>query len=119
MAKNESLATNNSHGVIQLYAPPPRSFSAPPPESFAAASSVSGRASATPEVIARTRSAAFDRRAQTDKSNKKLRKNLSKVGRALSNPRNEAVVNLLKQYENEPTPDRLEECIEFMEELED
>ena len=119
IAKNESLAQNNSHGVIQLYAPPPRSSSAPPPESFAAASSVSGRASATPEVIARTRSAAFDRRAQTDKSNKKLRKNLSKVGRALSNPRNEAVVNLLKQYENEPTPDRLDECIEFMEELEE
>jgi hypothetical protein len=48
-----------------------------------------------------------------------MRRNLGKVGRALSKPRDEAVVNLLMQYENEPTPDRLDECVDFMEESED
>lgn len=121
IAINESQQQmNNPPGVLHVQ-PPPRAASCPPTESIptaAAASSVPS-AAPTPDVIARTRSAAFDRRSKTDKSNKKMRKNLGKVGRALSNPRDEAVVNLLMQYQNEPTPDRLDECIDFMEELED
>jgi hypothetical protein len=108
------IAMNESK-EIQLYQPPPRAASAPP----AASASVSAGVVASPEFISRTREAAFDKRAQTDKSNKRLRRNLSKVGQALSKPYNEAVVNLLTHYKNDPTPDRLDESLEFMEELDD
>jgi hypothetical protein len=118
IAINESELTRT--GVIHLQHPPPPRAASAPPTAFPNVASASGAIPAsTPEVIARTRSAAFERRANTDKSNKKMRKNLSKVGRALSNPRDNAIVNLLMQYQNEPTPDRLDECIDFMEELED
>jgi hypothetical protein len=109
------IAMNESK-EIQLYQPPPRAASAPPP---AASASASAGVVASPEFISRTREAAFDKRAQTDKSNKRLRRNLSKVGQALSKPYNEAVVNLLTHYKNDPTPDRLDESLEFMEELDD
>jgi ABC-type taurine transport system substrate-binding protein len=72
-----------------------------------------------PEVLSRTRSDALRRRRQTDKSNKKLRRQLSKVAKALSNPKDEAMVNVLKEYEDEPTAVRLDECIDFMEECEE
>ena len=44
---------------------------------------------------------------------------MSKVAKALSNPKDEAMVNVLKEYEDEPTAVRLDECIDFMEECEE
>ena len=103
----------------------PRSSSAPPPSMLHAHAAEVGKSltpppsNTTPEVVSRTRSAAFKRRKETDKSNKKLRKSLSKVAKALSNPKDEAVVNALFEVADENTPARLEECIDFMNELED
>lgn len=37
----------------------------------------------------------------------------------MSNPKDEAVVNALNAVADEPTPARLDECLDFMEELED
>ena len=102
-----------------------RSASAPPPSMLIGSVPEVGRSltppppTTTPELVSRTRSAAFKRRQQTDKSNKKLRKSLTKVAKALSNPKDEAVVNALNAVADEPTPARLDECLDFMEELED
>ena len=48
-----------------------------------------------------------------------MRRQLSKVAKALSSPKDEAIVNVLKEFEDEPTPVRLDECIDFMEECEE
>ena len=102
----------------------PRSSSAPPPSMLQHTAEVARSltpppSNKTPEVVSRTRSAAFKKRKETDKSNKKLRKSLTKVAKALSNPKDEAVVNALFEVADENTPARLEECMEFMDELEE
>jgi hypothetical protein len=61
---------NNSNGVIHLQLPP-RALSAAPPPTFSAAAPFVG---ATPKFISRTHTAAFDRRAQTDKTQNKQKK---------------------------------------------
>ena len=47
------------------------------------------------------------------------RRALAKVNECLSEPKNNALVNWLKSVADEPTPLRLEECLEYMEDIEE
>lgn len=93
---------------------------AAPPAAFAptmAATAVAASATpGTPQYIARTREAVLQMRKTTDKKDKK-RKTMTHLAAALSNPKNEAVVNALKLSKDDPTPDRVEDALEFMDDL--
>ena len=85
--------------------------------SFSVASTAAASATpSTPQYIVRTREAALQMRKTTDKKDKK-RKSLTQLAAALSNPKNEAVVNAIKLSKDDPTPDRVDDALEFMEDL--
>jgi hypothetical protein len=106
----EENARDNS--TLQLYQPPPRAKSAPPlsitPPLGAPAATVS-----TPDVLARTRSLSVKRRAKTDKSDGKTRRYLAQVTKGLSNPKDESMVNTVLAFQDDPTPDRLDELVDY------
>lgn len=112
----EENARDNS--TLQLYQPPPRAKSAPPlsitPPLGAPAATVS-----TPDVLARTRSLSVKRRAQTDKSDGKTRRYLAKVTKGLSNPKDESMVNTVLAFQDDPTPDRLDELVDYLADLDE
>ena len=93
--------------------------SMPPPPPVAAATLSSSHLASTPDYIVRTRSAALAQRRATDKKDKRKRRALAKVNECLSEPKNNALVNCLKSVADEPTPLRLEECLEYMEDIEE
>lgn len=90
-----------------------------PPTPAAAPTTAPVKPASTPIWVSRTRDAALELRLKTEKEDKPKRKGLARVVRALSDPKDKAVVNALAKVQNEPTPMRLDECLDFMEDLDD
>lgn len=122
--ENERANAKENRTVLQLYQPPQQvqSVSAVAPSitpPFASASAITAAKTSTPDVLVRTRALSVKRRASTDKSDKKTRKYLAKITNGLSNPKDDGMVNTTMAFENDPTPKRLDELIDYLDDLDE